>query len=382
MAYPTLNANIINSALYNQIISQQIFTRIRRGSELVDKARVEGTLYGDTKTYFAADAIHTKPFVQDSVDALNLLAIDRNKSVKTQDIVLNVFRIAETTTDNLLSKQAWSDEGTFAKYTDLLNQMVPTAMYLHDTTEYNAFIGACAVGTYGKQNPSALSLTSGKEGQEIAQALADICSDMSMRPSRDYNDYQHITKFSLEEIKIVWNSKWVNFIEKINLPVLFHKDGVMEKFAENVIHEDYFGDKVALSSISAATVDATHPVKKTGSVYTWEPDAANSVFARVTEEVELLCTDGVTKVSFFAGELLQNPAGKTLVVTDLDGKLYVKNDKIICKVFVQLPAYMSACELSTEFVNVKNHSTNRYLVFGRNTLEKFDAYPVVTVKKS
>ena len=156
----------------------------------------------------------------------------------------------------------------------------------------------------------------------------------------------------------------------------------MDKFAENVLHEDYFGDKIALSAASSGTVDATHPIKKTGSVYTWEPDAANSVFIRVTEEVELTCTDGVTKVSFFAGELLENPAGKTLVVTDLDGKMYVKNDKIICKVFVELPPYMSACELASEFVNNKNHSTNRYLVFGRNTLEKFDAYPCVTVKKS
>ena len=381
MAYPTLNANVINSALYNQIISQQILPRIKRGSELVDKARVDGSLLGDTKLYFSADAIHTEPFVQDSLDMLNLLAVNRNKTVRTDSIVINNFRIAETTVDNLLSKQAWSDEGTFAKYTDLLTQMVPLALYIHDTTDYNAFVGVKCYSSTGKQAPSAYSLTSGKEGQEIAQHLADIIADMT-HVSRDYNDYGHITKFSVEDIKIVWNSKWVNFIEKINLPVIFHKDGVMEKFAENVVHEDYFGDAQAFSDISAGTVVVGKPIKKTGSVYTYEPDASETMVLRVCEEVTLTCTDGTTKVSFFAGEILKNPTGKVLDVSSMDNKLYVKNDKIICKVFVELPPYMSACELASEFINVKNHSTNRYLVFGRNTLKKLDAYPVVTVKSA
>ena len=381
MAYPTLNANIINTALYNQIISQQILPRIKRGSELVDKARVDGSLLGDTKLYFAADAIHTEPFVQDSVDALNLLAVSRNKSVRTDSITINNFRIAETTVDNLLSKQAWSDEGTFAKYTDLLTQMVPLALYIHDTTDYNAFVGVKCASSVGKQSPNAKSLTSGKEGQEIAQWLADIMADMT-HVSRDYNDYGHITKFSVEDVKIVWNSKWVNFIEKINLPVIFHKDGVMDKFAENVVHEDYFGDAQAFSSISAASPVVGKPIKSNAGVYTYEPAVGETMELRVVEEVTLTCTDGTTKVSFFAGEIIKNPTGKVLVVTNMDGKLYVKNEKIICKVFVELPPYMSACELASEFVNVKNHSTNRYLVFGRNTLKKLDAYPVVTLKSA
>lgn len=381
MAYPTLNANIINTSLYNQIISQQILPRIRRGSELVDKARVDGSLLGDTKLYFAADAIHTEPFVQDSVEALNLLAVKRNKTVRTDAIVINNFRIAETTTDDLLSKQAWSTEYSFAKYTDLLTQMVPLALYIHDTTDYNAFIGVLAKSTVGKQSPAAKSLTSGKEGQEIAQWLADIIADMT-HVSRDYNDYGHITKFSVEDIKIVWNSKWVNFIEKINLPVIFHKDGVMDKFAENVIHEDYFGDAQAFSSISAATPVVGKPIKSNSGVYTYEPASGETLELRTSEEVTLTCTDGVTKVSFFAGEVIKNPTGKVLVVTDMDNKLYVKNDKIICKLFVELPPYMSACELASEFINVKNHSVNRYLVFGRNTLKKLDAYPVVTIKSN
>lgn len=43
-----LNPNEIFGALYNMIISQQVFSDNIKGtySELVDKARVDGTLYG------------------------------------------------------------------------------------------------------------------------------------------------------------------------------------------------------------------------------------------------------------------------------------------------------------------------------------------------
>ena len=381
MAYPTLNANELNASLFNQIISQELFSRIDEGGSLVDKARVDGSLYGDTKTYFAVDAIHTKPFVQDSEDALNLLAVKRNKSVETQAIKLNVFRIAETTTDALMTKRAWSKEGTFADYNALLNKMVPTSKYLHDCTTYDTFIGTVCKGTKGKQNPDGLDLLESKIGRQIADALADIMADMT-HPSRSYNDYEHITKFSIDNIEIVWNSRFVNLIDKLSLPVIFHKEGVMDKFAENVVHESYWGDIKKLSAISAGTPDTTHPVKKTGDVYTYEPVSGNTVILRPIEEVSIPCTDGTTYADFFAGEEIKNPTGKTLNLSTFDDKLYVQNENYICKLFVKgkIPAYMSACELSSEFFNPKNHSTNRYLVFGRNTLEAFKAYPCVTVK--
>lgn len=382
MAYPTLNANELNTALHNQIISQQIFNRIKHGGSIVDKARVDGSLYGDTKTYFAADAIHTKKFVQDSQDALNVLSISRNKSVRREEIVIDDFRIAETTTDILMTKRAWSEEGSFAEYNDLLIQMVPNAEYIHDRTNYEAFIGAKAASTVaGKQNPTALTLTAGKEAQILAEFMANLFSDMT-RPSREYNDYGHMTEFGYEDITVVWNSKFVNMIDKLSLPVIFHKEGLMEKFADNVVNEDYFGDVQAFSSISAASTVVGKPIKATGSVYTYEPAVGETMELRALEECTLLCTDGTTEVSFFAGEIIKNPTGKVLVVTELDGKLYVKNAKIICKVFTTLPPYMSAAELSSEFVNPKNHSTNRYLVFGRNTLKKFDSLPCVTVKQA
>lgn len=58
-----LRSNEIFSALYNMIISQEVFADNIKGtfSELVDMARVDGSLYGDQKLYYASDALKSSP---------------------------------------------------------------------------------------------------------------------------------------------------------------------------------------------------------------------------------------------------------------------------------------------------------------------------------
>ena len=58
-----LKSNEIFSALYNMIISQQVFADNIKGtvSTLVDAAKVDGSLYGDTKLYYATDALKSAP---------------------------------------------------------------------------------------------------------------------------------------------------------------------------------------------------------------------------------------------------------------------------------------------------------------------------------
>ena len=53
----TLRSNEIFTALYNMIISQEVFADNIKGSDLVDQARVDGGLYGDTKLYYSTDAL-------------------------------------------------------------------------------------------------------------------------------------------------------------------------------------------------------------------------------------------------------------------------------------------------------------------------------------
>ena len=101
----TLRSNEIFSALYNMIISQEVFADNIKGSDLVDQARVDGGLYGDTKLYYSTDALASAAWGNDA-EAANLLDIARPEAPKCQAIVLDVFRQISLTVDNYLSKRA------------------------------------------------------------------------------------------------------------------------------------------------------------------------------------------------------------------------------------------------------------------------------------
>lgn len=100
-----LNTNEIFAALYNMIISQQVFADNIADTKatLVDMARVDGGLYGDTKLYYATDALKSTRWGNDA-EATNLLAINRPEAPKCQAIELDEFRQISLTIDDYLSK--------------------------------------------------------------------------------------------------------------------------------------------------------------------------------------------------------------------------------------------------------------------------------------
>lgn len=97
----SLKSNHIMSALYNMIISQEVFADniAGTGSALVDEARVDGGLYGDTKLYTAVDVTKSIAWVQDSQTATNLLELHRPDPAQTQAITLDQFRQIALTVD-------------------------------------------------------------------------------------------------------------------------------------------------------------------------------------------------------------------------------------------------------------------------------------------
>lgn len=101
-----LRSNEIFSALYNMIISQQVFAdNIQKHQTLVDKAKEEAGLYGDTKLYYSADVIGSNPWGNDA-EAGNLLSLDRPDAPEVQALVIDTFRQVRLTTDEYLSKRA------------------------------------------------------------------------------------------------------------------------------------------------------------------------------------------------------------------------------------------------------------------------------------
>ena len=111
-----LNSNLVMASMYNMIISQRVFVNnLGKHQTLVDKARVEGSLYGDQKLYTATDVLKSKAWTGDS-EASNLLAIDRPPAPYTQSIVMSVYRQIRVTVDYYLSKQFWMSEGAFEEF--------------------------------------------------------------------------------------------------------------------------------------------------------------------------------------------------------------------------------------------------------------------------
>ena len=374
----TLNPNEIFASLANMFISQQVFAdNLGKHQTLVDKARVDGSLYGDKKLYYATDVLKSRPWGPSAsgmdAEAANLLAVNRPADPKVQDITLDVFRQIFITVDNYLSKRAWSNEGAFSSFQAVMLGWMRETKRVYDGTLYNVFIGT-SESNVGKQK-QAIDLTTGlsgltgiekdrKEAELIAQAIADLLVEMGDY-NRDFNDYEFLRSYANESIKVVWNSKYVNKIRKVDLPTIFHKEGLVDKFEEDVMPNRYFGRAIAASDIGSGKVIGTD------GAY----DSTKGTL-RAAKEFDY------NNKHYFPGDALATSGTYVAVVGGLDAKdVYLEDAKVICKVLVKLPPMMSAFEVGTSFFNARSLTENHYLTWGHNTLAYLKNYPFITISE-
>ena len=350
-----LRSNEIFSALYNMIISQEVFAdNLGKHQTLVDKARVDGGLYGDTKLYYSTDVLKSAPWGNDA-ESVDLLKIYRPEAPECQAIHLDIFRQICLTVDNYLSKRAWADEGAFSSFNSIMLGWMKETKKVYDGTLYNVYIGTTKATGAGQtvevDLSEAASLTGVEadkiEGMTIAQALADLMVAMGDY-SRDFNDYGNLRSYAEDGIKVIWNSKYVNKIRKVDLPTIFHKDGLVDKFEQEVLPERYFGDIQTAQHTSVAG-------------------------ERSVIEKDYTVNSKTTHV--FPGDLI--PVGATVAANE-SYKAPAKD--VICKVLVKLPPYMSSFEVGSSFFNPKSLTENHYLTFGHNTIEYLKNYPFITVQ--
>lgn len=388
----SLNANEVYASLFNMIIAEQVFSQNingKRNRKLVDAAKAEVGLYGDSKNYWSTDVLKSRPFLGDA-EATNLLATDRGPAPKSQRIVINVFRqIGPLTTDQYLSKRAWMSEDSHSQFISVMKGWLSVTKQVYDETTYNAFIGTNVSGA--DTNTVTIDLTtalSGLSGVEkarmqaltIASDMADLFDDLG-DVSRKFNVYKFLRSYSEDEIKVVWNQKYINRITKIDLPTVYNKDGVMEKFDEYSLPRRYFGTILTatnISTYSASTPAAGKPIDSDDGAYTPGSNNANGT-VRTLEEVEV--TVSGTTYHLFAGDEI--PSGATVKAGgDFElGSVYIEDATVICKVMTKIPPYMSAFEVGTSFFNPRSLSENSYLTFGHNTIEQILDSAYVTVKE-
>lgn len=381
MAYPTLNSNEIFSALYNQIISIQTYADNIAGtfSSLVDSARVDGTLYGDTKVYIATDALESAAWGNDA-EAANLLNLKRPPAPKTQTITLDKFRQIYVTVDDYLSKRAFSDEGAFSQFNSVVKGWIGDTKRIYDSTTYNAYIGSAKTST-GKQvtEIDVTTATTGLSGEAkarmtgmtIAKGIADLLTDVS-DISRNYNDNEFLRSYNVDDLIFVWNSDKAHEVEKIDLPTIYHKE-IMDKFGEYVLPARYFGEVVAVGH----EADANKVINASG--------AYDNTKGTLRSCIEQTITVSGTAYHVFAGDELPNGATigtvSSSALATVAIECYEQKADILCKVMHRSSVpYMSAFEVGTSFFNPKSLTDTQYLSWGHNTLAYLKQYPFITVK--
>lgn len=387
----SLNQNKIFAALYNMIISQQVFADNINDtkSTLVDMGRVDGTLYGDTKLYYSSDVLKSVPWGNDA-EATNLLQLHRPKAPNVQKITLDVFRQISLTVDNYLTKQAFADENTFSQFNSVMLGWIRDTKKIYDATTYNVFIGTTE-SSIGKQNVEidVASQLGDITGEEAARIRAGIIAEEIAKllvyltdVSRNYNDYGNLRSSNVSDLVFVWNADQVAKIEKRDLPTIYHKD-IVDKFGEHTLPSRYFGEVNAVGKTTAAL----------GTRSLIEQDITLAGTETVTEPISVTTSAGVQKVVLAGGTVTAGdvahvfpgdaiPTGTSLVDTGvITVPSYQEDADILFKVYHKNSVpYMSAFEVGTSFFNPKSLTENHYLTFGHNTLEYIKNYPFITVR--
>lgn len=384
----TLNQNKITAALFNMIISQQVFDNKVASTELADRFRVDGTLFGDTKLYHSFDIGSPEDWLDDE-EAPNLLALNRNKSGKTQSITMGVYKMISITVDQYLSKQAFMRDGTFAEYTSFLTGSLRKIKRVYDRSLINNKIGTltpstkmCDV-TIKTPKGATIEETNRLEAQTVASELVVLKADLEDN-NRDFNALGYLRSYSADEFIAVWNVKKRAKITKLDLPTIFHNDintnggfkeyDLPEKWFGTQAEEDYALPKSAPAEITKRIlVSGWYTVGVAGELSIVKKPNNNSVF--------LWAGDAVP----YTGQVYKDDVRKvtvTVQATSIPAEYYYNVDPDIAFMLVHSSAlpFMSGFETGTEFWNARSLTSNHYLIFGHNNLEFIEEYPRIRVR--
>lgn len=379
-----LNTNEIFGSIYNMIISQQVFADniSAHNDSLVNKFRVDGTLYGDTKLFYSTDAIGTQEWLGDN-EAQNLLKIHRPADPDCQEVTIDQFRMIPLTVDNYLSKRAYSTEGAFNEIQSVMLGWMKETKKIYDETLINSYVGTtksgASRGTIEIDTATAVGSATGEEknrlkAQAIAAGLGKIIFDLK-DISRDFNDYGHLRSVSKDDLMVIFNSDYVNEITKMDLPTIFHKDGLFDSM-ENVLPARYFGTAIT----SSATSDGSYRSLIEADYAAKAGDEVKHLFpGDLIPKGYYVCT-AVNEGTGSKYRVSKGVTAKTINTSLNAGEAYKVDSKVICKIiYKKAVPFMSAFETATSFFNQRSLTENHYLIWGYSKPQYLLDKPFITV---
>ena len=353
----TLNANEVTGSLFNQIISQQVFSKnISPFESPVEALRVDGSLNGDTKLYISTDVLKMKPWT--STGASSLLTETPPPNPIVEKITIDTFYQIAVTLYPYMIKRAFSTEGGAAEFYAVVLQWLGDTKYIHEQTLINAYIGSVVTDATIKEVTVTIPKTSGAELDEleaqnrlstmyIGKAISNIKTKFA-NPSRAYNENGFMRSYPFNDFLLIWNEDWYSKMRHVDLPGIFNNDGVVKIHGatEYVLPAEYFG---AVSSATTSVANAR---------------ARQYLIIGTTPEVH-----------YFAGDVI--PTGTTVPANST----YTVDGSIVCKlVHKSAIPFMSAFNVGTSFFDAQKLRENHWLTFGYNTLDYIRNFPIFTIK--
>ena len=347
-----LNPNEVFGSIYNMILFQEVrYPDLVDNYGFVDMFKIEGSMFGDTALFYDQDVHTSRPWLGDA-EAQNLLSVERPDDPECQAVTLNKFRIIKTSLDSYLTKRAWSTADAFTSFNGIVRSLIGQTKKLYETSLINTYLGTVkgeAAKSLIEIPLSGITATGEEknrlEAQTIAQYIANLIVNLKDY-SRDFNDYGFMRAYAEDQIMVIWNSAYVNKINKLDLPTIFNKAGLMDKFAQNILPDRFFGD---MNSDSGTTGSDNKTVRAAV-----EKDFGSK--------------------HLFPGELLPNSTAYGANET------YTVDEDVICKVISKdTIKYMAGFETATEFWNPQALITSNMLIWGYADPARLKGEPCIVV---
>jgi hypothetical protein len=148
----------------------------------------------------------------------------------------------------------------------------------------------------------------------------------------------------------------------MDVPTIFHKEGLIDKFAQHTLPARYFGSvNVSGGTTTGDNKTVRSLIEKDYNTVAPDPKNPNNGYD--------------AKKHIFPGDLL--PANTAYAAYET----YTEDPDVICKIYHKrsIP-FMTAFETGTSFFNPRSLTETHYLIWGYNSLEHLQNYPFITVK--